>query len=61
MRVLFYVLLMSGVATLPFLLMRRPWALRIWRKARLFLIVYVVAVLLAAIVALVARWDQIYG
>ncbi|MPZ48586.1 MAG: hypothetical protein GEU75_04605 [Dehalococcoidia bacterium] len=61
MRVLLLLLLLAGLAILPFAMLRQPWALRIWRRLRMAILVYVVVIVVAAVVALVFRWDEIYG
>ncbi|HEY4684794.1 MAG TPA: hypothetical protein VII57_01985 [Dehalococcoidia bacterium] len=61
MRALLFLLLAGALATLPFLFLRQPWAVRLWRRARLVAIIYAVVILVSAIVALVLRWDDIYG
>lgn len=61
MRFFVLLLLAGGAATLPFLLLRQPWAVRLWRKVRFLAVLYAVVILIAAIVALVFRWDELYG
>ena len=61
MRLLLLFLILSAGAVLPFVFLKRPWALRLWQKVRFLFIVYAVIVLVSAIVALVFRWDDIYG
>jgi glutamine amidotransferase PdxT len=61
MRFFAFLVIAGGVVTLPFLFLRAPWAVRLWDKVRLIAVVYAVAILVAAIVALIFRWDQIYG
>ncbi len=61
MRLLIVPLLLAGVALMPFVVLRRPWALRLWRQGRLFLLLYVAALIVATVVALIFRWDEIYG
>ena len=61
MRLLLYFLLLSALVLAPFIVTRRPWALRLWQRLRLFLIIYVVVIVVSAITALVLRWDDFYG
>ena len=61
MRVALIVLMVAGLTLLPFVWLQRPWALRLWRKVRLLFVIYAVVILVAAIVGLIFRWDQIYG
>jgi len=61
MRVLLILLLASGVALFPFVMLKQPWALKTWRRIRIFFVVYAVVILVSAVVALIFRWDAIYG
>jgi hypothetical protein len=61
MRLLFLLLIVATAVTLPFALLKRPWAVRIWSRVRLVFIIYALVILVSAIVALVFRWDAIYG
>lgn len=61
MKLLLFLLVAALAATWPFLMLRRPWAQRLWRRLRIALVVYVVAIVTAAAVALAFRWDAIYG
>jgi hypothetical protein len=59
---LLILLLLAGLAvTVPFAFMRKPWALKLWRRARLIVVVYVLVVLIAAVVRLIFNWEDIYG
>ena len=60
-KLLLFLLLASALAVAPFALLRRPWAVRIWRRFRLVLVIYVLVIVTSAIVSLVLRWDDIYG
>jgi len=61
MRVLLFLLLAGGLSILPFVMLKQPWAVRLWRRLRLFFVVYAVVILVSAIVALIFRWEAIYG
>ena len=61
MRALVIILLVGGIALWPFVLLRRPWAMRVWERFKLVIVVYVLVVALAAIFSLIFRWDEIYG
>jgi hypothetical protein len=61
MRLLLLILFVLGIATLPFAFLKQPWAVKLWRRLRMLVVVYVVVIVVSAIVALVFRWDQIYG
>ena len=49
------------VAILPFVWLKRPWALRLWHRAGLIAAIYALVVLLSAIIRLVFNWHAIYG
>lgn len=61
MRLLLFLLIISAVVTLPFVKLQHRWALAFWKKARLLAIIYAVVILVSAVVALIFRWDAIYG
>jgi len=61
MRVLLILLLVGGLSLMPFVMLKQPWALRIWRRIRLFFVIYAAVIVVSAIVALLFRWDAIYG
>jgi hypothetical protein len=61
MRLLLLLLIAGAIVTLPFAFLRQPWAIRLWRRIRLFFVIYAVVIVVSAIVALIFRWDQIYG
>jgi hypothetical protein len=56
-----FLLLSLGMLLMPFVVLKRPWAVKLWAKARLLFVIYAVAVLVSALVALATRWDAIYG
>ena len=61
MRILLLLMLASGLAIAPFVMLRQPWAMTIWRRIRLVIVIYAIVILVSALVTLVFRWDQIYG
>jgi hypothetical protein len=60
-RILFLLLLVSGLALLPFVALRRPWAIKLWQRFKLVVVIYAVVVAVTAIVSLIFNWDAIYG
>jgi hypothetical protein len=60
-KFLLLVMLLSIIATLPFVWLRRPWALMLWHRAKLIAAIYALVILISAIVSLVVRWEDIYG
>jgi hypothetical protein len=61
MRLLLFLLVTGALATLPFVVLRQRWAVDLWRRARLIAVIYALVILVSAIVALILRWDDIYG
>jgi E3 ubiquitin-protein ligase DOA10 len=61
MKLLILIMVLSILATLPFVLLRRRWALVLWRRAKLVAVIYALIILTSAIVRLVFGWDDIYG
>ena len=61
MKILFLLLLVSGLAILPFVALRRPWAIKLWQRFKLLVVIYAVVVAVTAIVSLIFNWDGIYG
>jgi hypothetical protein len=61
MSLLILVMVLSVLAILPFVWLRKPWAVAIWRRAKLIAVMYAVIILVSGIVRLVFRWDDIYG
>jgi hypothetical protein len=61
MRLLIILLLVGGLATLPFVYLKQPWAVRIWKRVRLVVVIYVLVILIAAVVRLAVNWEDIYG
>lgn len=55
------VLVLGGLALWPFVMLKRPWALRLWDRFKFFIVLYVAVVIVGALVALVFRWDSFYG
>jgi hypothetical protein len=61
MGLIILVMVLSLVALLPFVWLRRPWALAIWGRAKLIAVLYAMIIVVAGIVRLVIGWDDIYG
>ena len=53
--------LIGAVGLAPFVVIKRPWAVRVWSQIKLFVVVYIIVVLLAGILRLVFNWEDIYG
>ncbi len=61
MKLLLLLGLVGAVGILPFVWLKRPWALRIWHRAGLIAAIYALAILLSAVLRLVFNWHAIYG
>jgi len=61
LRVLLLITLALLVFAGPFAALRQPWAVKLWRRLRLLLVVYVFVLVVVTIVGLLFRWDEIYG
>lgn len=61
MGLIVLLMVLSIVAILPFVWLRRPWALMIWRRAKIIAVLYAAIILVSGIARLVFNWDDIYG
>jgi energy-converting hydrogenase Eha subunit H len=53
--------LIGALIIVPFYKMRARWAVDLWRRMRLVVLLYCVVVFVAAVVRLVFNFDAIYG
>jgi hypothetical protein len=53
--------LLGLVGLVPFVVIRRPWALRIWSRIKIIIVVYAIVILLAAVYRLIFNWEDFYG
>ena len=60
MRLLIVLLLIVGLGIIPFVYLKQPWAVKLWKRVRLVLVVYVLVIFLAAVLRLSLGWDDIY-
>lgn len=61
MKALLFLLVVGWLALMPFVVIRRPWALRLLKRVRTGFVIYILVMVLAAAIVLITRWDQIYG
>ena len=61
MNVLILIMILSVVVILPFVWLRKPWAVAIWRQAKFIAVLYALIIVVSGIVRLVFNWDDIYG
>ena len=45
----------------PIAALRQPWAVALWRKLKVLLVVYIFVLVLVAITRLAFNWNDIYG
>ena len=60
-KILLLLMVLSLISLVPFVILRRPWAVRLWRRLKLIIVVYAIIIAMAGIVRLVLNWDDIYG
>jgi hypothetical protein len=61
MRILLLLLIAGALVLMPFLALKKPWAVRVWRQLKLLVVAYVIAVFAIAVYWLITRWDEFYG
>ena len=61
MKILLLIMVLSVLAVFPFVVLRRRWAVVLWRRAKLVAVIYAAIIRVSAIVRLVFDWDDIYG
>ncbi|HLG12260.1 MAG TPA: hypothetical protein VI876_10930 [Dehalococcoidia bacterium] len=61
MKLFLVIGLLGLVGFMPFVVLRRPWAVRLWSQIKLVVVVYVIVVFMAALLRLVFNWGDIYG
>jgi hypothetical protein len=60
-KLLIIIGLLGILGVIPFVVLRRPWALRLWRNVKVIVVVYAIVILVAGILRLVFNWEDIYG
>lgn len=61
MRVLLLLLVVGAMLLAPFVALKQPWAVRMWRRVKKLFFVYVLAISISAVVWLILRWEDFYG
>jgi hypothetical protein len=61
MKILLLLMVLSLISLIPFVVLRKPWAIRLWRNIKLVIVLYVIVIAAAGILRLVMNWDDIYG
>jgi hypothetical protein len=54
-------MVVSLICLIPFVVLRKPWAVKLWRRIKTVIIVYVIIIAAAGILRLIINWDEIYG
>jgi hypothetical protein len=54
-------MLVSLIGLVPFVVLRKPWALRFWRRIKFIIVVYAIIIATAGILRLAFSWGDIYG
>jgi len=60
-KLLIILTVVGALILVPFVKLRQRWAVDLWRRIRLVVIVYCIVVFAAAVARLVFNWDAIYG
>ena len=53
-------MVISLIALIPFVVLRKPWAVRLWGRMKTIIVVYAIIIATAGIVRLILNWDDIY-
>ncbi len=54
-------MVISLAALIPFVVLRKPWAVSLWRRLKVIIVVYAIIIATAGVVRLVMNWESIYG
>ena len=60
-KLLLLFMVLSLISLIPFVVLRKPWAVKLWRQLKLIIVIYAIIIAVAGIVRLVFTWDDIYG
>jgi hypothetical protein len=60
-KILLLLMLLSLIGLIPFVILRKPWALRLWRRIKIIIVVYAIIIAISGIVGVVTNWGDIYG
>jgi hypothetical protein len=55
------IMILSVLVLLPFVWLRKPWALAIWRRIKLIFVLYALIIFVSGVARLVFNWNDIYG
>jgi hypothetical protein len=54
-------MLLSIIGLVPFVVLRKPWAVRLWGRIKQILVIYVIVIAVFGILRLILNFDDIYG
>jgi len=54
-------MVLSLVGLVPFVVLRKPWAVRLWRQLKIIILVYAIVIAVSGIMGLVLNWNDFYG
>ncbi|MDH3664824.1 MAG: hypothetical protein OEU92_33225 [Alphaproteobacteria bacterium] len=54
-------MVVSLASLIPFVVLRKPWAVSLWRRLKTIIVVYAIIIATAGIVRLIMDWESIYG
>jgi hypothetical protein len=60
-KILLLLMVVSLLALIPFVILRKPWALTIWRRLKIIIVVYAIIIATVGILRLIITWEDIYG
>ena len=60
-KILLLLMVISLAALIPFVVLRKPWAVSLWRRLKTIIVVYAIIIATAGIVRLIMDWESIYG
>jgi len=60
-KILLLLMVLSLIALIPFVVLRKPWAITVWRRLKMIILVYAIVIATAGILRLIISWEDIYG
>jgi hypothetical protein len=60
-KFLLLLMVLSLVGLMPFVVLRKPWAIGVWRRMKQVILIYVIVIAVFGVLRLVLNFDDIYG
>jgi glucose-6-phosphate-specific signal transduction histidine kinase len=60
-KFLLLLMVLSLVGLVPFVVLRKRWAVRLWRQLKIIILVYAIVIAISGIMGLVLNWNDFYG